>query len=78
MRNRQNAVKTFVGLLLATLILYFLDPIVASAFGQPLNDPQFAALPAGGIWRLLKLLSDFNVEIVVAWVGYFLWLFEKI
>jgi hypothetical protein len=78
MRNRQNAVKTFVGLLIATIILYFLDPIIASAFGQPLTDSQFAASPAGRIWRLLEVLSDFNVEIVIAWIGYFLWLFEKV
>jgi hypothetical protein len=78
MRNSQDALNAFVVLLIATIILYFLDPVIASAFGQPLTNSQFAASPAGGIWRLLEVLSDFNVEIVIAWIGYFLWLFEKV
>ena len=57
---------------------YILDPIIASAFAQALIDPNFANSAAGGIWKLMEVLSDFNMEILLAWIAYFAWLFEKI
>ena len=78
MRKSKNAAEVFLGLLLASVFLYLLDPIIASVFAQALTDPNFANSPAGGIWKLMEVLSDFNMEILLAWIAYFAWLFEKI
>jgi len=74
MRNLRLAGKVFLSLALASLFLYFFDPVLAAAFQQPLTNPQFAASPAGTVWRVMEVFSDWNGEIVILWIGYFLWL----
>jgi hypothetical protein len=76
MPTLREAITGLVGLLFASLLLYFLDPVIAAEFAQPLTNPQFAASPAGGIWKVMEVLSDYNGEIIVAWVGYLIWLIK--
>jgi hypothetical protein len=68
-----QAGEAFVGLLFGTLILYFLDPIVAQAFNSSLAaNPAFANSPAGDVWRLLALIFDFHLDIIGMWATFIL------
>lgn len=70
MRERRGeAAEGVIGLVFATLILYFLDPVISQAFSTALSDPAFANSPAGAIWTLLAFVFSLHLDIIVLWIG---------
>lgn len=69
MSRAGNAVGSIIGLLFGTLILFYLDPVVAQAFNSSLSDPTFGNSAPGAIWRLLGFIFSFHLDIIGMWLG---------
>jgi protein-S-isoprenylcysteine O-methyltransferase Ste14 len=70
MSRTGNAVGTLIGLLFGTLILFYLDPVVAQAFNSALADPAFANSAPGAAWRILAFVFSFHLDIIAMWIGF--------
>jgi len=72
-RRAGQAGEAFVGLLFATLILYFLDPVIAQSFNAGLSaNPAFASSSVAPLWRLLAFIFSYHLDIVGMWVTFIL------
>jgi hypothetical protein len=71
-----QAAEEFFGLAFATIILYFMDPVIAQTFNSALStSPAFASSPAGGLWKLLTVIFSLHIDIVLMWLAFLLALF---
>jgi hypothetical protein len=56
----------------ASIVLFFLDPIIGQAFAAPLKDPAFASSMAAPVWGLLPVVFDFHGDIILMWIRWIL------
>jgi hypothetical protein len=65
-RTSKRLFDEFVALGVATLLMYFFDPLLAMQLHQAsLSSPA----PVAPLWEAIAVIFQFNIELILAWLA---------